>query len=74
LGKEKVPGLNEVVAIIKSEESKRRLMLDTPTTKSSTMMTEEGLTMIANQRKNGFSNMGKNMRKFGVPTVISHAT
>ena len=52
LGKEKVPGLNEVVAIIRSEESRRGLMLKTPTTESSAMMTEGGLTMIANQRKN----------------------
>ena len=30
LGKEKVPGLNEVIAIIQSEESRRELMLETP--------------------------------------------
>jgi len=66
LGKEKVLGLSEVVAIIRSEESRRGLMLETPTTESSAMMTEGGSTMITNQRKN--------MTKFGVPIAISHAT
>ena len=48
LGKEKVPGLNEVVAIIMSEESRRGLMLEAPTTESSAMMIEGGSSMIAN--------------------------
>ncbi|XP_022632117.1 uncharacterized protein LOC111240756 [Vigna radiata var. radiata] len=52
LGKEKVPRLNEVVAIIRSEESRRGLMLETSTTESSTMIAEGGTIMVANQRKN----------------------
>ncbi|XP_068483247.1 uncharacterized protein [Phaseolus vulgaris] len=59
LGKEKVPGLNEVVAIIRSEESRRGLMLETPTTESSAMKAEGGTTMITNQKKSGFSNIEK---------------
>ena len=57
--KEKVPGLNEVIAIIRSEESRRKLMLETPTAKSSTMIVEGGTTMVVNQKENGFSNMEK---------------
>jgi len=34
LRKEKVPGINEVVTIIQSEESRRGLMLETPTTEN----------------------------------------
>jgi len=51
LGKEKVPGLNEVVAIIRSEESRRGLMLETSTTESLAMVVKGGTTMVANQRK-----------------------
>jgi len=51
LGKEKVPRLNEVVVIIQSEESRRGLMLETPTTKSSAMVVEGGTTMVADQKK-----------------------
>ena len=51
LGKEKVPGLNKVVAIIRSEESRIGLMLETPTTKSSTMVVEGGTTMVVDQKK-----------------------
>ncbi|KAJ1426659.1 hypothetical protein SESBI_10160 [Sesbania bispinosa] len=74
LGKEKVPGLNEVIAIIRSEESRRELMLETPTTESSTMIAEGGKPMVANQKKNRFPNMEKNMRRSGVPTATSHTT
>ena len=56
LGKEKVPGLNEVVAIIRSEESRRGLMLEISTTESSAMIAEGGTIM----RKNGVPNMEKN--------------
>ncbi|KAJ1395107.1 DNA recombination and repair protein Rad51-like, C-terminal [Sesbania bispinosa] len=52
LGKEKVPGLNEVIAIVRSEESRRELMLETPTTENSAMIAEGGTTMVANQKKN----------------------
>ncbi|KAJ1427969.1 hypothetical protein SESBI_09362 [Sesbania bispinosa] len=51
MGKEKVSGLNEVIAIIRSEESRRELMLETPTTESSAMIAEGGTTMVANQKK-----------------------
>nr|KYP41064.1 Retrovirus-related Pol polyprotein from transposon TNT 1-94 [Cajanus cajan] len=59
LGKEKVPGLNEVVAIIRSEESRRGLMLETSTTESSAMIAEGGTIMVANQRKNWVPSMEK---------------
>ncbi|WVZ24536.1 hypothetical protein V8G54_003080 [Vigna mungo] len=59
LGKEKVPGLNEVVAIIRSEESKKGLMLETSTTESSTMIAEGGTIMVANQKKNWVPSMEK---------------
>ncbi|BAT85288.1 hypothetical protein VIGAN_04281600 [Vigna angularis var. angularis] len=59
LGKEKVPGLNEVVAIIRSEESRRGLMLETSTTESSAMIAEGGTIMVANQGKNWVPSMEK---------------
>ncbi|WVZ13937.1 hypothetical protein V8G54_011503 [Vigna mungo] len=59
LGKEKVPRLNEVVAIIWSEESRRGLMLETSTTESSAMIAEGGTIMVANQRKNWVPSMEK---------------
>ncbi|KAJ1441201.1 hypothetical protein SESBI_01334 [Sesbania bispinosa] len=59
MGKEKVPGLYEVIAIIGSEESIRELMLETPTTESSAMIVEGGTTMVANQKKSRFHNMEK---------------
>ncbi|KAJ1400177.1 hypothetical protein SESBI_29737 [Sesbania bispinosa] len=59
LGKEKVPGLNEVIAIVRSEESRRELMLETPTTESSAMIVEGGTAMVANQKKSRFHNMEK---------------
>ncbi|XP_073219751.1 uncharacterized protein [Cicer arietinum] len=75
LGKEKVPGLNEVVAIIRSEESRRGLMLETSTTESSAMIAEGGTIMVANQRKSRVPNMKKkNTRRSSVPTVTSRAT
>lgn len=40
LGKPQVPSLNEVVAIVRSEERRRNLMLDTPSIESSAMMVE----------------------------------
>ncbi|KAJ1396732.1 Protein kinase domain [Sesbania bispinosa] len=72
LGKEKFPGLNEVIAIIWSEESRREMMLETLTTESSAMIAEGGTTMVANQKKSGFPNMEKNMRRPDVPTATSH--
>ncbi|KAJ1432878.1 gag-polypeptide of LTR copia-type [Sesbania bispinosa] len=59
LGKEKVPELNEVIAIVRSEESDRELMLETPTTESSTMIAEGGIAMVANKKKSRFHNMEK---------------
>jgi len=40
LGKEKVLGLNEVVAIIRIEKSRKGLMFEIPTTESSVMINE----------------------------------
>ncbi|XP_073226363.1 uncharacterized protein [Cicer arietinum] len=37
LGKEKIPGISEVVAIVRNEESRRGLMLTIPPVESSTM-------------------------------------
>jgi len=54
LCKERVPSLNEVIAIIRSEESRRNLMLEIPTTESTAMKVKEGATMVVNQQKNNF--------------------
>jgi len=59
LGKEMVLRINEVVAIIQSEESRRGMMLETPTTENLAMIIEGGTRMIANQRKNEVTNMEK---------------
>lgn len=40
LGKPEVPSLNEVVAIVRSEESRRNLMLDSPSIENSAMIAE----------------------------------
>ena len=40
LGRQELPSLNEVVAMVRSEESRRNLMLDTPTIESSAMVAE----------------------------------
>nr|KYP51534.1 hypothetical protein KK1_026561 [Cajanus cajan] len=53
LGKKKVPRLNEVVAIIRSEQSKRSLRLETPTIDSSAMIVKGAITMVAEQKKTG---------------------
>jgi hypothetical protein len=53
LGKEKVPSINEVVAIVRSEESRRGLMLAPPPVESSAMLVEKNSTMIADQKNGG---------------------
>ena len=63
LGKSKVPSFNEVVAIVRSEESRRTLMLDTPSVESS--------AMVAENTKNGQAKVEKK-EICGVLTVISH--
>nr|KYP61347.1 hypothetical protein KK1_015834 [Cajanus cajan] len=47
LGKSELPSFNEVVAIVRSEESRRNLMLDSPIVESS--------AMVAKKEKNGQS-------------------
>jgi hypothetical protein len=42
LGKPQVPSLNEVVSIVRNEESGRNLMLDTPSIESLAMITRGG--------------------------------
>ncbi|XP_047179225.1 uncharacterized protein LOC124846055 [Vigna umbellata] len=53
LGKEKVPELNEVMAIIRSEESRRSLMIETPIEDNSAMLIEGATVMVAEQKKVG---------------------
>ncbi|XP_057417850.1 uncharacterized protein LOC130712041 isoform X2 [Lotus japonicus] len=52
LGKEKVPG-------IRSEESRRGVMLETPTVENSAMIAFGASTMMTNQKKGGISNTEK---------------
>nr|ABD32756.1 conserved hypothetical protein [Medicago truncatula] len=52
LGQKTVPGINEVMAIARSEESIRGLMLeDPPVVESSSMLAEKNLIVIAYQKK-----------------------
>ncbi|KAI5441191.1 hypothetical protein KIW84_010592 [Lathyrus oleraceus] len=48
LGKEKVPKVNEVVAIVRSEESRMGLIRTTRPVKSSVMLAKKNSTMIVN--------------------------
>ncbi|CAJ2662272.1 unnamed protein product [Trifolium pratense] len=61
LGKQEVPSFNEVIAIVRSEESRRSLMLDTPVIENSTMMADlnkgEETTMSADHRKGESTNI-----------------
>lgn len=59
LGKEKVPEFNEVVAIIWSEESRRGLMLETPTVEKSAMIAYGTSAMVAEQKKGGMISVEK---------------
>ncbi|GAU18241.1 hypothetical protein TSUD_175820 [Trifolium subterraneum] len=52
-GKEKVPSINEVVAIVRSEESRRGLMLAPPLVESSAMLAGKNSIMIADQKSGG---------------------
>ncbi|XP_073224810.1 uncharacterized protein [Cicer arietinum] len=66
LGKEKVPGINEVVAIVRSEESRRGLMLTVPPVESSAMMVD--------QKKGGGAYWRRKVKECGVPIATSLAT
>nr|KYP37399.1 hypothetical protein KK1_041409 [Cajanus cajan] len=63
LGKQKVSCFNEVVAIVRSEESRRSLMLESPAVENSTMVADhkgdQTLAMIAEQKKGGLANVEK---------------
>src|ERR1044072_6722161 len=59
LGKEKVPRINEVVAMVRSEESRRGVMLETPTVENSAMIASGASAMIVDQKKGGAVNMEK---------------
>lgn len=58
LGKEKIPGINEVVAMVRSEEIRRGVMLETPTMENSAMVAS-GSAMMVDQKKGGIANMEK---------------
>ena len=55
MGRQELPSLNEVVAMVRSEESRRNLMLDTPTIESSAMVVEHIKRDLVNveKRKDG---------------------
>jgi hypothetical protein len=61
LGKQEVPSFNEVIAIVRSEESRRSLMLDTPIIENSAMMADlnkgEETTMSVDRRKGESTNI-----------------
>ncbi|BAT89059.1 hypothetical protein VIGAN_05274000 [Vigna angularis var. angularis] len=64
LGKQKVPCFNEVVAIVRSEESRRGLMLESPAVVENSAMVadhkgEQTLAMVAEQKKGGSANVEK---------------
>ncbi|KAJ1408105.1 gag-polypeptide of LTR copia-type [Sesbania bispinosa] len=63
LGKQKVPCFNEVVAIVRSEESRRGLMLESPAVENSAMVADhkgdQTLAMVAEQKKGGSANVEK---------------
>ncbi|KAJ1375255.1 Retrotransposon gag domain [Sesbania bispinosa] len=63
LGKQKVPCFNEVVAIVRSEESRRGLMLESPAVENSAMVADhkgdQTLAMVAEQKKGGLANVEK---------------
>jgi len=46
LGKEKIPGINEVVAMVRSEEIRRGVMLETPTMENSAMVASGSAMMV----------------------------
>ncbi|KAL2336894.1 hypothetical protein Fmac_011340 [Flemingia macrophylla] len=64
LGKQKVPCFNEVVAIVRSEESKKGLMLESPAAVENSAMVadhkgDQTLAMVAEQKKGGSANVEK---------------
>jgi len=58
LGKEKIPGINEVVAIVRSEESRRGIMLENPTMENSGIVAS-GSAMMVDPKRGGIANMEK---------------
>nr|KYP63994.1 hypothetical protein KK1_018581 [Cajanus cajan] len=58
LGKEKILGINEVVAMIRSEESRKGIMLETPAMENSAMVAS-GSAMMVDQKEGGIANMEK---------------
>jgi len=58
LGKEKIPGINEVVAIVRSEESRRGIMLKNPTMENFAMFVS-GSAMMVDPKRGGIANMEK---------------
>jgi len=63
LGKEKAIGIIKVVTIIQSEESRRGLMLVTPTTENSTMIVERRTPITSHYRKSWVPNLEKEHEK-----------
>ncbi|XP_022637194.1 uncharacterized protein LOC111241705 [Vigna radiata var. radiata] len=58
LGKDKVLRINEVVAMVRSEENRRRIMLESPTMENSAMVATGSAKMVDPQ-KGGLINMEK---------------
>jgi len=56
LGKEKIPGINEVVAVVRGEESRRGIMLENPTMENSAMVAS-GSAMLVDPKRGGLANM-----------------
>ncbi|KAJ1424705.1 hypothetical protein SESBI_11409 [Sesbania bispinosa] len=75
LGKQKVPCFNEVVAIVRSEESRRGLMLESPAVENSAMVADhkgdQTLAMVAEQKKEDQQMWRRKVMVSGVPTAIS---
>ena len=53
LGKEDLPPLNEVFSIIRAEEGRRSVMLDTPTTEGSALVTMKPNSTLPNNNYGG---------------------
>lgn len=53
LGKEKIPNINDVVSIVRSEESRRELVMTPPSMESSTLLVLKSSTMLVDHKKFG---------------------
>lgn len=53
LGKEKVTNINDAVSIVRSEESRRELILTLPFVKSSAILVDKISTILVDQKKLG---------------------